>query len=159
MENEKLLTLVNKLVLSTFLNIDNKTKCLTNKKNQERRFIMKLIFKRLDTDVRLSRKIKNEAKRSIEKKLTQGSLVNLQKTVIGKHCANDRDYALYGEGNLNYENIFHITYKKTNYLAGQIISDVFYLIDIGELVWISDHFEMVYFEEKKRITTHLKSKS
>lgn len=156
MENENLYALVNRLALLEFLNICSKTKCLTNK-NHERRFIMKLIFKKKDGNVHLPRKAKDEAKKNIKQVLSGGVLKNLQKTIIGNHSAYDRDYAIYSEENVDYQKIFSIENHQTNYLAGQITSDIFFLVDIGELVWVVDHFEMMDFEENKRIITHLKS--
>lgn len=110
---------------------------------------MKLILK--TNGVHLPRKMKVETKRFIEQRLS-GSITDLNKTKIGDHAAYDRDYSIYSDENINFRLIFGGLNEKTNYLAGSITSDVFFCIDIGELVWISDHFEiMVEKSEKKKV--------
>jgi hypothetical protein len=107
---------------------------------------MKLIFK--NNNVHLPRKMKNEAKKSIEQRLSR-SITGLCKTKIGNHVAHDRDYSIYSDENVDFKKIFGGLNEKTNYLAGSITSDVFFCVDIGELVWISDHFEIMMDKQKQ----------
>lgn len=108
---------------------------------------MKLIFK--NNNVHLPRKMKNEAKRSIEQRLS-GPTTGLYKTKIGNHVAHDRDYSIYSDENINFKLIFGGLNEKTNYLAGSITSDVFFCVDIGELVWISHEWWIMMEPSKQK---------
>lgn len=130
---------------------------MSNIKKPRKEVYMKTKFKKMDISIHLPRKVKDDTKKSIEKRLSEGVLHSLHKTVIGKHAGHDRDYAIYGEDTVNYHNIFPITNARTNYIAGSVTSDIFYLVEIGELVWIGDHFEMMDFEENQKITINLKT--
>jgi hypothetical protein len=111
-------------------------------------FIMKLIFRNKWNVFPLSRKIKDEEKRAIEQRLNSSSLDGLHKTIIGKHDAPDRDYAIYSLQKRDYRKIFDDVPANHNYYAGQILPNVFFILNIGELVWVIDHFEMMDMKKK-----------
>lgn len=119
--------------------------------------IIKTRFRKWDKNIHVPKNIEKKKKESIEERLLTAKLDGLHKTVIGKHTAFDRDYAIYGENEMDYQKIFPTIKPSTNYFVGQILQNVFFLVEIGELVWVSDHFEMMDFEEEKVIPINLNS--
>lgn len=119
---------------------------------------IKIIFKKMDAQVHLPRKVKDDKKKEITERLQRSSLEGLYKIIIGKHTnAHDRDYAIYGEGKVEYDKIFPSIKTTTNYFAGSICHDTFFLVEIGELVDVQGKFEMMDFPKEKIIYVQLKS--
>ncbi|MFA7717587.1 MAG: hypothetical protein WC875_02640 [Candidatus Absconditabacterales bacterium] len=115
---------------------------------------MNIIFQKIGI-FNIPRKLKKEWKESIIRQLQGTSLVGFKQIITGKHPDTyKRVYAIYCQKDIhgNPKEIFGEISDKTNYIFGKFQirkSDVYYLVEIGELVEIQDEFTVIINEKEK----------